>query len=43
MRIFVMSAWIAGIQVRKDAFGNIHLTQISGDLTAETLRAQRRV
>jgi hypothetical protein len=22
---FVMRAWIAGIQIRKDAFGNIHL------------------
>jgi hypothetical protein len=24
MQIFVMPAWIAGIQVRKDASGNIH-------------------
>ena len=25
MQIFVMPAWIAGIQVRKDASGNIHV------------------
>ena len=25
MRIFVMPAWIAGIQLRKDASGNVHV------------------
>jgi hypothetical protein len=25
-RLFVMSAWIAGIQVRKDASGDIHVS-----------------
>jgi hypothetical protein len=25
-QIFVMPAWIAGIQVRKDASGNIHVS-----------------
>ena len=25
MQIFVMPAWIAGIQVRKDAFRDIHV------------------
>jgi hypothetical protein len=24
-QIFVMPAWIAGIQIRKDAFGEIHV------------------
>ena len=28
MEIFVMPAWIAGIQVRKDASGDIHATWI---------------
>lgn len=26
MHIIVMPAWIAGTQVRKDAFGNIHVS-----------------
>jgi hypothetical protein len=26
MEIFVMQVWIAGIQVRKDASGNIHVS-----------------
>ena len=25
MQIIVMPAWIAGIQVRKDAFGDVHV------------------
>jgi hypothetical protein len=28
MQIFVMPAWMAGIQVRKDASGDIHVTWI---------------
>jgi len=28
MHIFVMSAWIAGIRVRKDACGDIHVDLI---------------
>jgi hypothetical protein len=26
MRVFVMPAWMAGIQVRKDASGDIHVS-----------------
>jgi hypothetical protein len=29
MPIFVMPAWIAGIQIRKDASGYIHVTLVS--------------